>query len=116
MVAIFLISRNRDFLVGHRVSDKMHCYVLTELLDHPDIDSVSYLHLEWVGPKKIFMVAAVDIAGNQQEQKIAQKIEDIENQFRGNPIFQEAILTLSVPNAEVLHLPNSQASNTNMIG
>lgn len=116
VVAIFLISRNRDFLVGHRVSDKMHCYVLTELLDHPDIDSVSYLHLEWVGPKKIFMVAAVDIAGNQQEQTIAQKIEDIENQFRDNPIFQEAILTLSVPNAEVLHLPNSQASNTNMIG
>lgn len=114
-VAIFLISRNRDFLVGHRVSDRMHHYVLSELLDHPDIDSVSYLHLEWVGPKKIFMVAAVDIAGNQQEQTIAQKIEDIENQFRDNPIFQEAILTLSVPNAEVLHLPNGQASNANII-
>lgn len=103
-VAIFLISRNRDFLVGHRVTDKMHHYVLGELLAHADIESVSYLHLEWVGPKKIFMVAAVDITGNQQENDIAQKFEDIENQFRANPIFQEAILTLSVPNAPLLTL------------
>ena len=107
MVAIFLISRNRDFLVGYKVSEKMHCYILTELLNHPDIDSVSYLHLEWVGPKKVFMVAAVDIAGNQKEQQIAQKFEDIENQFRANPLFQEAILTLSIPNAEILRPPDS---------
>lgn len=105
-VAIFLISRNRDFLVGYKVSDSMHDYALSELLNHPDIDSVSYLHLEWVGPKKIFMVAAVDIAGNQKEEKIAQKFEDIENQFRDNPLFQEAILTLSVPNAAVLTPPS----------
>ena len=103
-VAIFLISRNRDFLVGHRVAERMHEYVLGELLNHPDIDSVSYLHLEWVGPKKMFMVAAVDIKGNQKEEQIAQKFEEIENLFRANPIFQEAILTLSVPNAELLSL------------
>ena len=106
VVAIFLISRNRDFLVGHRVSDTMHEYVLGELLNHPDIDSVSYLHLEWVGPKKIFMVAAVDIAGNKEEEHLAQKFEDIENLFRSNPVYQEAILTLSVPNAELLSLEN----------
>lgn len=55
-------------------------------------------------------LAAVDIAGNQQEQQIAQKFEDIENQFRANPLFQEAILTLSVPNAEVLRLPDEQCA------
>ena len=107
-VALFLISRNRDFLVGHRVSEKMHDYVLAQLLKHPDIDSVSYLHLEWVGPKKIFMVAAVDITGNQKEQEIAHKFEKIENQFRSQALFQEAILTLSVPNAEILRLPEPQ--------
>lgn len=101
-IAIFLISRNRDFLVGHKVSDDMHDYVLKALLAKPDIDSVSYLHLEWVGPQKIFMVAAVDIAGNQQEQHLAQKFEEIENEFRANPLFQESILTLSVPNAKTL--------------
>ncbi|MEN2750449.1 cation diffusion facilitator family transporter [Psychrobacter sp. FBL11] len=108
-VAIFLISRNRDFLVGHKVSDEMHRYVLGKLLEHLDVDSVSYLHLEWVGPKKIFMVAAVDIAGNQREEHLARKFETIENQFRANPLFQEAILTLSVPDAEVLSLENSEA-------
>ncbi len=108
VVAIFLISRNRDFLVGHRVSETMHDYILAKLLKHPDIDSVSYLHLEWVGPKKIFMVAAVDIADNQYEQAIATKFESIENQFRNHPLFQEAILTLSAPNAETLHLAKNE--------
>ena len=111
VVAIFLISRNRDFLIGYKVSDRMHSYALSELLNHADIDSVSYLHLEWVGPKKIFMVAAVDIAGNQKEKEIAQKFEDIENLFRCNPIFQEAILTLSVPNAKTLSLPENYLAN-----
>ena len=80
----------------------MHQYVLNQLNEHPDIDSVSYLHLEWVGPKKIFMVAAVDIADNQKEEQIAQKFEDIETQFRANPLFQEAVLTLSIPGAKPL--------------
>lgn len=102
VVAIFLISRNRDFLVGSRVSEVMHDYVLKELIAYDDIDSVSYLHLEWVGPKKIFMVAAVDIAGNQLEEQVAHKFEYIETQFRSNPLFQEAILTLSVPGAATL--------------
>ena len=53
------------------------------------------------------MVAAVDIAGNQKEEDIAQKFEDIENQFRANPLFQEAILTLSVPKADILSLEDS---------
>ena len=110
IVAVFLISRNRDFLVGYKVSNEMHDYVLSELLTHQDIESVSYLHLEWVGPKKIFMVAAVDITGNQREESIAQKFEDIENQFRADPLFQEAILTLSVPNAETLILDSSQST------
>lgn len=101
-VAIFLISRNRDFLVGYKVSDSMHDYVLSELLRHEGVDSVSYLHLEWVGPKKIFMVAAVDVRGNQREESIAQIFESIESQFRANKIFQEAILTLSAPNAKTI--------------
>ena len=110
IVAIFLISRNRDFLVGLKVNQRIHDYVLTELYAHPDVDSVSYLHLEWVGPKKIFMVAAVDIAGNQKEDSLTQKFENIENKFREQPLFQEAILTLSSPNAELIH-PSEASDN-----
>ena len=104
-------KRNEDIM---KIAILIQCHknpkqinLLLERLNHPDIDSVSYLHLEWVGPKKVFMVAAVDIAGNQKEQQIAQKFEDIENQFRANPLFQEAILTLSIPNAEILRPPDS---------
>ncbi|GAA0311121.1 cation diffusion facilitator family transporter [Psychrobacter aestuarii] len=110
IVAIFLISRNRDFLVGLKVNQRIHDYVLTELYAHPDVDSVSYLHLEWVGPKKIFMVAAVDIAGNQKEENLTQMFENIENKFRAQALFQEAILTLSSPNAEPLPKPSSKTA------
>ena len=67
IVAIFLISRNREFLVGHRVTDRMHEYVLSELLDHPDMDTCVLSALRWIGPKKIFMGGGDDIAGNQKE-------------------------------------------------
>ena len=33
-----------------------------------------------------------------------QQFEEIENLFRDNPVFQEAILTLSAPNADILKL------------
>lgn len=98
-VAIYLIRKNRDFLVGQRVSKSISDAALQRLIDDPQIDSVSYLHMEWVGPEKIFMIAAVDIAGNQLEHDVAKIFEEIESRLRREPLFQEVIITLSAPGA-----------------
>jgi hypothetical protein len=40
--------------------------VLRHLLEHPDIDRITYLHLECVGPERLYLVAAVDMAGDAE--------------------------------------------------
>ena len=45
IVAVVLIDRNRRFLVGEDVSPEVRQKVLQQLLDRPDIDRITYLHL-----------------------------------------------------------------------
>ena len=49
-VAIFLMRRNMDYLLGEGDSAELRSAVLSHILEHPDIDRVTYLHLEFVGP------------------------------------------------------------------
>ena len=55
-VAVFLISRNRDFLVGQAVSPALRNDGLQALQDDPEVQRVTFLHLEFVGPGKVFLV------------------------------------------------------------
>ena len=48
VVAVFLIDRNRRFLVGEAVRPEIRSTILTEMLERPDIDRITYLHLEFV--------------------------------------------------------------------
>ena len=50
VAAVFLIGRNRQFLVGQTVSQETWDRALGTLLARPEVDRVTYLHLEYVGP------------------------------------------------------------------
>ena len=63
-VAVLLIDRNRRFLVGQPASDAITDSVLAVLLARDEIEKVTYLHLEFVGPEQFNLVAAVDLAGD----------------------------------------------------
>jgi divalent metal cation (Fe/Co/Zn/Cd) transporter len=71
VVAVFLIDRNRGFLVGEMVRPEVRSTVLNEMLGRPDIDRITYLHLEFVGPGRLYLVAAVDLAGADVEHSLA---------------------------------------------
>ena len=66
VVAVVLIDRNRRFLVGQGVTPDIERSIARRVLEHRDIARLTYLHLEFVGPRKLYLVAAVDLQGDHQ--------------------------------------------------
>jgi cation diffusion facilitator family transporter len=102
VVAIVLMDRNRRFVVGQEASDEVTNAVLREVLASDAIERVTYLHLEFVGPSRIYLVAAVDLTGNDDESRLAVRLHTIEQAIEENEYIQRAVLTLSMPDDESL--------------
>ena len=96
VVAIVLINRNRRFLVGAVPAPTVRAAVGTALTEHPEIERVTYLHLEFVGPARLFVVAAVDLTGDRAEGDVARQLRTLERAIEENEIVQKVVLTLSV--------------------
>ena len=97
VVALFLMNRNRAFLVGQTLPPAFRSAVLSILLARAEIERVTYLHLEFVGPSRIYLVAAVDIVGDQGEQQVAHLLRRVEHELESEDAVEEAVLTLSTP-------------------
>lgn len=97
VVALILITRNAQFLVGQAARPALRRQVLQTLRSHPDVDRVTFLHLEWVGPSKLFMVAAVDLSSDDRESVLAVRLEELEDQLNGHDLIERCILTLTGP-------------------
>ena len=102
IVAVVLIRQNRRFLVGVSVDPAVRAAALQRLLAHPDITRVTYLHLEYVGPGRVFLIAAVDLAGDSAEHEVAARLNAIEDELATSPRVAWAVLTLSRPGAPAL--------------
>ncbi|WP_295121321.1 cation diffusion facilitator family transporter [uncultured Leifsonia sp.] len=104
VVAIVLIDRNRRFLLGEQTPDRVTQAALAAILRHPDVEKVTYLHLEYVGPGRVFLVAAVDLVGDDRESDVADDLYAIEQQLESDEHVAEAVLTLSRRGAPALLL------------
>jgi cation diffusion facilitator family transporter len=102
VVAIVLINRNRRYLVGSVPEPRVRAAVGTMLLRHPEIERVTYLHLEFVGPARLFVVASVDLVGDRREEDVARRLRDLEHAIEENELVQSAVLSLSVSDEESL--------------
>ncbi|TWP33029.1 cation diffusion facilitator family transporter [Leekyejoonella antrihumi] len=111
VVAIFLINRNREFLVGQSASPTLRAKTLASLLEHPEIERITYLHLEFVGPMKYFVVAAVDLVGNDDESHLAVRLRRLESEIEQHDAIEDIVLTLSTPSEPSLTLPGSSPSD-----
>ncbi|WP_309504739.1 MULTISPECIES: cation diffusion facilitator family transporter [Nocardioides] len=96
-VAVFLISRNMDYLLGEAPTDATRSRVISGLLAHPQVERLTYLHLEYVGPQRVFVVAAVDLVGDDTESSLAVRLRDVEADIEREPLIEDAVLTLAQP-------------------
>ena len=110
VVAVILIQLNRRFLIGQSPSPRIVSAVLRLLAEHEEIASVSYLHLEYVGPARVYVVAAVDLTGDAPEHEIAARLIAVGRAIEHDEHVVEAVLTLSAPGATPLALPDEPMS------
>lgn len=108
VVAVFLVNRNREFLVGEAITGRVREGVLQALIDNEAIERVTYLHLEFVGPQKLFVVASVDLVGDERESVLAVRLQEVEDKVRRHAMIEHAVLSLSLPQEQAL-VPGSDA-------
>lgn len=96
IVAVVLIQRNFTFLVGSTVADSVRDAVGTALLEEEGISRVTYLHIEYVGPVRLFVVAEIDLAGDAPEHDVALQLRQIEERIAQHPYVEAVVLSLSV--------------------
>ncbi len=103
VVAVVLIDRNRQFLVGEEVSPQARNAALDALLALPEIDHVTALRLEYVGPRQVYVVADVDLTGDDNEQHLALRLRALEAEVRRSQAVVDCTLSLSAPDEPALH-------------
>ncbi len=96
VTAVILIGRNRHYLIGATPSDEARTSVGRTIAAQAEIERITYLHLEFVGPAQLYVVAAVDLIGDRREGEIASELRNLERLIERNGLIHTAVLTLSV--------------------
>jgi cation diffusion facilitator family transporter len=101
-VAVVLINRNRRFLVGEEADPRVRAAALRALLDEPEVARVTYLRLEFVGPRMVSVVGDVDLTGDETESHVAVRLRALEAKISASPAVAGALLSLSAPDEPTL--------------
>ncbi|HEY3036522.1 MAG TPA: cation transporter, partial [Streptosporangiaceae bacterium] len=78
VVAVVLINRNRQYLVGQEVDPRVRAAAVEALLAAPEVARVTYLRLEFVGPRVVSVVGDVDLTGDDTESHVAVRLRALE--------------------------------------
>lgn len=97
VIAVILIDRNRRFLIGESASPQLQAAAVETIQQLPDVASVRFLRLVFVGPKQLFLVACVDLTGDQVESHVAHTLRKLEEQLQAEPYIVDAVLTIAEP-------------------
>jgi cation diffusion facilitator family transporter len=103
VIAVVLIDRNRRFLTGEPGSDELRQGVITRIKALPDVADVRFVRLVYVGPKRLFLVASVDLVGDQAESHVARTLRRLEQKLEEDPHIVDAVLTVADPDEEEAH-------------
>jgi len=101
-VAIYLIDRNRELLVGEQADPRIRAAVIRSLLEEPEVARVTYLRLEIVGPSTVAVIGDVDLVGDDPESNVAVRLRALEAKIAASPAVAGAVLSLSAPDESSL--------------
>jgi divalent metal cation (Fe/Co/Zn/Cd) transporter len=97
-VAAFLIDRNREFLIGEEAADpRVRAAAIQALLAQPEVARVTYLRLEFVGPRLVSVIGDVDLTGDETESNVAVRLRGLEAKIDASPAVAGTVLSLSAP-------------------
>jgi divalent metal cation (Fe/Co/Zn/Cd) transporter len=96
-VAIFLIDRNREFLIGEEADPRLRAAAIRALLAEPEVARVTYLRLEFVGPRLVSVIGDVDLVGDDPESDVAVRLRALEAKIDASPAVAGTVLSLSAP-------------------
>src|SRR3984957_474901 len=102
VVAVVLIRRNLQFLVGEEADPRIRSAVLRALLEMPEVARVTYLRLEIIGPRIVFVTGDVGLTGDDSESHVAVRLRALEAKFCASPAVAGAVLSLSAPDEPAL--------------
>ncbi len=102
VVAIVLINLNRRYLVGQEADPQVRAAAIQALMDDPDVARVTYLRLEFVGPRMISVIGDVDLSGDDTESHVAVRLRALEARISESPAVAGAVLSLSAPDEPTL--------------
>jgi cation diffusion facilitator family transporter len=97
VVAVVLINRNRQFLVGEEADPRVRAAAIQALLEMPEVARVTYLRLEIVGPRTVSVIGDVDLVGDEAESNVAVRLRALEARISASPAVAGAVLSLSAP-------------------
>ncbi len=97
VVSVVLIDRNRRFLVGEGALPATRDAVLRAIAAMPQVERVTYLRLEYVGPRSLYLVASVDLTGDEAETSVARRLDELERAATGSAFIAGAVFTVSTP-------------------
>jgi cation diffusion facilitator family transporter len=95
-VATVLIDRNREFLIGEE-SPRVRAAALRALLAEPEVARVTYLRLEFVGPRLVSIIGDVDLTGDDAESNVSVRLRALEAKMDASPAVAGTVLSLSAP-------------------
>jgi divalent metal cation (Fe/Co/Zn/Cd) transporter len=102
VTAVVLINYNRLFLVGQEAGPEVRQAAIQALLDDREVARVTYLRLEVVGPRMVFVVGDVDLTGDDAESHVAVRLRALEAKISASPAVVGAVLSLSAPDEPAL--------------
>jgi len=97
VVAVLLIDRNRRFLTGEPGTPQLRDAVVARIETLPEVASVRFIRLEFIGPRQLFVVASVDLVGEEVESRVAHTLRELERTLEANPHIVDVVLTIAEP-------------------